>query len=222
MTTDEAMIVAKAKAFALDHEVEDGERDGGLAEGDPSPGLNQRTGHGTAVIEDDHIPDGNGGDEDVLELLGREVVGRIREKRLCKFEEGFGDLAGGELLRDRPLGWGGRTLALAHEFLTYRPWQPHEVQWLESAGAAAQARHTRSMPLCPNVHNALAADLCQEHARMACDNDAGARHRWGLTNARTAYRRVGRAVRRGAQGPRPRGKVTVPGCAMAARAARSR
>ncbi len=217
------MVVAKARAFALDHEVEDGERDGGLSEGDPSSGLSQEPGHGTAVIKDDRIPDGKGGDEDVLEPLGREGVRRIREKRLCKFEEGFGDLAGGELLRDRPLGWGGRTLALVHGFLTCTAHGSRTKRSGSRAQAQRPRRGTRwSMPLCPNVHNALATDPCQEHARMACDSDAGARHRWGLTDARTACRRVERAARRGAQGPRPRGKVTVPGCAMAARAARSR
>ena len=98
MTANKAMVVAKARAFALDHEVEDGERDGGLSEGDPSSGLSQEPGHGTAVIEDDRVPDGNGDDEDVLESLGGEVVRRIREKWLCKFEEGLGDLARRELL----------------------------------------------------------------------------------------------------------------------------
>lgn len=142
MTTDEAMIVAKTRAFALDHKVEEGEGDGGTGEGDPSPGLGQETGHGTAVIEDDRVPDGDRDDEDVLELLGREVVRRMRQKWLCKFEEGLGDLAGGELLRGRPFGCGRRTLALAHGFLTCRPMEPHEAQWLESAGTATQARHT--------------------------------------------------------------------------------
>lgn len=51
-----------------------------------------------------------------------------------------------------------------------------------------------------------------EHARLMRDGDAV----HGTGGA------PGVRVRRGAQGPRPRGKVTVPGCAMAARAARSR
>jgi hypothetical protein len=128
MTTDEAMIIAKTRAFALDHEVEEGERDGWLSEGHPSPRLSQETGHGTAIIEEDRIPGGNGDDEDALEPLGGEIARRMSEKRLCKFEKGFGDLTGGELVRARPLGSGGRTLALAHGFLTYLPWQPHEAQ----------------------------------------------------------------------------------------------
>ena len=98
MTANEAMVVAKARAFALDHEVEDDERDGGLSEGDPSSGLSQEPGHGTAVVKDDRVPDGNGDDEDVLESLRREIVRRIHEKRLCKFEEGLGDLARRDLL----------------------------------------------------------------------------------------------------------------------------
>lgn len=121
MTTDEAMIVAKARALALDHEVEKGEGNGGLGEGHPSTGLSQETGHGTAVIEDDRVPDGNGDDEDALEPLGREVMWWIGEQRLCKLEERFGDLARGELLRDWLPGRGGRMLASAHGFLTCRP-----------------------------------------------------------------------------------------------------
>lgn len=142
MTTDEAMIVAKTRAFALDHEVEEGEGDGWLGEGHPSPGLSQETGHGAPVIKDHSVPDGDWEDEDVLEFLGREVIRRMLEQRLCKFHEGLGELAGGESVRVRRLGFGGRALGLAHGFLTCRRWQPHGAQWLESTGAAAQARHT--------------------------------------------------------------------------------
>lgn len=70
VTTDEAMIVAKAGAFALDHEVEQGKGDGWLGDSHPSPGLSQKTGHGPAVIENHSVPDGDGEDEDVLEFLG--------------------------------------------------------------------------------------------------------------------------------------------------------
>ena len=70
MTTDEAMIIVKASTFALDHEIEDSEGDRWLCDGHPSPSLSQKTRHGTALIEDDSVPDGDGEDEDVLEFLG--------------------------------------------------------------------------------------------------------------------------------------------------------
>ncbi len=221
MTANEAKVVAKARAFALDHEVEDGERDGGLSEGDPSSGLSQEPGHGTAVIKDDRVPDGNGAMRTCSSLWGERSRGgfarrgsansrRVSEILRVGSWSKTGRL-GGEggrlrwLMDSSRIAYGSRTKRSGSRARAQRPW-----------------RGTRSMPLCSNVHNALATDPCQEHARMACDSDAGARHPWGLTDARTACRRVERTVRRGAQGPRPRGKVTVPGCAMAARAARSR
>jgi hypothetical protein len=118
MATDEALIIAKKRPLTLDHEVENGEWDMRLGEGHPSPGLGQEPRHGAAVIEDDCVPDGDGDDEDMLEFLGREVVRRMREKRLCKLHESLRDLARGELVRIRPLGFGWRVLALAHGFLT--------------------------------------------------------------------------------------------------------
>lgn len=166
MTTDEAMIVAKTRAFALDYEVEEGEGDGWLGEGHPSPGLSQEPGHGTAVIEDDSVPDGDGEDEDVLEPLGREVVRRMLEKWRCKLEEGLGDFARGELARVRPLGLGGRALALAHGFLTCRPWQPHGAQWLESTGAAAQARHSGACRCARTCTTPGRQNPRREHAKM--------------------------------------------------------
>jgi hypothetical protein len=127
-------------------------------------------------------------------------------------------LARGELARVRPLGLGGRALALAHGFLTCRPWQPHGAQWLESTGAAAQARHSGACRCARTCTTAGRQNPRREHAKMCVISTPV--HSPGAS--RMCKRLAVSEGVLGAQGPSPRGKVTVPGCSMAARAARSR
>ena len=158
MATDEALIIAKKGALTFDHEVANGEWDMRLGEGHPSPGLGQEPGHGTAVIEDDCVPDGDRDEEDMLEFLGREVVRRMREKRLCNSMRASEILRVGSWSESGRLGLDGGCLRWLMD--SSRAVPPVTAV---SRGSRAQAQRPRrgtprACRLCTNVHNALQAE----------------------------------------------------------------